>query len=64
MLVDATVVHYDYRVWHRKWIHSIQQAADKMSKTGCVVGTLNDVYIEDTLMTQRRKYGISVVQIS
>ena len=64
LLVNATVVHYNHRVWHRKWINSIQQATDKTSKTGCVVGASNDVYIEDTLMTQCQKYGISVMQIS
>jgi hypothetical protein len=64
VFVDATVIHYNYRVWHRKGIHGIHQATDKTSKSPRVERALNNVHIEDTLVTQCWKDRISAVNIS
>ena len=49
VLVNATIIHHNYRVQGRKQLHLIQGTFNKFVEGCSVEGTLNDVTMEDTL---------------
>ena len=48
VLVYATIIHHNYRVWGRKWLHLIQGMFNKFVEGCSVESTFNDVTMEDT----------------
>ena len=60
VLVDATIVHYNYRVWGGEWPHLIQGAFNEFVELFSVESTFDDVAVKDTFIEgQCRQYRIS-----
>ena len=48
VLVNATIIHHDYGVWGRKWLHLIQGTFNEFVEGCSVEGAFNNVAMEDT----------------
>ena len=48
VLVNVTIIHHDYRVWGRKWVHLIQGMFNEFVEGCGVKGSFNNVAMEDT----------------
>jgi hypothetical protein len=46
MAMDACIVHNNYRVWGREWVHSIEEAIDELKKQFGGKRALNDLGIK------------------
>ena len=64
MVVDATIVHYDHRIWCWEWLHGAKQTLDEFVKCVGAEGTLNDVTIQDSSHWECWKDGQAVNQNS
>ena len=49
VLVNAAIVHHNYRIRGRKWLHLIQRTLDEFVECCSVESAFNDITMEDTL---------------
>jgi hypothetical protein len=62
--MNAGIIHQDNTISIRKGVHSVEQATNKLTKGNCLKRTLNNVCMQNSIMTDGRKDRISMMLIS
>ena len=52
MMMDTTVIHYNYRIRIWKWVHAIESPSNKISELHVGERPLDNINIEDAVQRE------------